>query len=199
MTLTSSPANTGDTVEFRGERTVFIATSLDGFIAREGGEIDWLPVGDQEGGADEDHGYTAFFESVHAIVMGRNTYELVRSFGGAWPYGDKPIRVMTKRGVEIPDEISATVQQLSGTPTEVVQKLADAGLTKLYVDGGLTIQSFLAEGLIDRMIITRIPVLIGRGIPLFGPVPADIRLRHLATRSYATGLVQSEYEVIRPA
>lgn len=197
MASASPPTSVGID-KIPGERTVFIATSLDGFIAREGGEIDWLPVGDQDGGAEEDHGYTALFESVDALVMGRNTYDLVRSFGGAWPYGKKPIRVITTRGVEIPPEIRETVRQVSGTPTQIVQELADEGLTRLYVDGGVTIQSFLAEGLIDRMIITRVPVLIGRGIPLFGPLPADIRLRHVATRTYSSGLVQSEYEVVRP-
>jgi dihydrofolate reductase len=175
--------------------TVFIATSLDGFIAREDGGIDWLnsPDGAAPG---EDYGYRALFDSVDAVVMGRNTYELVQSFGlKEWPYGTKPVVVLTNRPLEIPESIAATVETMSGSPDAVVERLAARGLKHLYVDGGSTIQNFLAEGQIQRLILSRIPVLIGRGIPLFGPVPHDIRLRHVETRSFSSGLVQSEYEV----
>lgn len=172
--------------------TVFIATSMDGYIAREDGAIDWLPTY-----GDEDYGYHAFFRTVDALVMGRNTYELVRTFG-EWPYGEKPLVVLSSRGVDIPPELEGTVEPMSGTPTEVVERLAARGYEHLYIDGGKTVQRFLAEGLIDRMIITRIPVLIGAGIPLFGAVPRDIPLRHVRTNSYPNGLVQSEYEVAAP-
>lgn len=172
--------------------TVFIATSMDGYIAREDGAIDWLPTY-----GDEDYGYHAFFRTVDALVMGRNTYELVRTFG-EWPYGEKPLVVLSSRGVDIPPELEGTVESMSGTPTEVVERLAARGYEHLYIDGGKTVQRFLAEGLIDRMIITRIPVLIGAGIPLFGAVPRDIPLRHVRTNSYPNGLVQSEYEVAAP-
>ena len=174
--------------------SVFIATSLDGFIARENGEIDWLPTGDSSGDG-EDYGYQAFFDSVDTLVMGRNTYELVRTFGD-WPYGDKPVVVLTSRPIDIPDSIADTVRAMSGTPNEIIPRLATQGAKHLYVDGGKTIQSFLGAGLIQRLIITRIPVLIGSGIPLFGHLPRDIGLRHVDTRAYSSGLVQSEYEVI---
>jgi dihydrofolate reductase len=174
--------------------TVYIATSLDGFIAREDGSIDWLPpIGGDDG---EDYGYAEFFASIDALVMGRNTYELVRSFGGDWPYGSKPIVVLTTRGIAIPDEIAGTVEAMAGSPADIVTRLEQRGWQHLYIDGGITVQQFLNAGLIQRMIITSVPVLIGKGIPLFGPVPHDIRLRHVATRSYATGLVQNEYEVV---
>ena len=143
----------------------------------------------------EDYGYHAFFDSVDALVMGRNSYELVRTLG-EWPYGTKPVVVLTSRSIEIPESMAATVETMSGSPTEVVRRLAERGAKHLYVDGGKTIQAFLAEGLIQRLIITRIPVLIGSGIPLFGPVPGDIHLRHAETRAYPNGLVQSEYEVV---
>lgn len=176
---------------------VFIGISLDGFIAREDGAIDWLTAaGDPTTGQGEDYGYQAFFDSVDAVVMGRNTYELVLGFGGAWPYGKKPIIVLTTRSFEIPPRIADTVETMSAPPEEVVRRLEERGMERLYVDGGRTIQAFLAAGLIRRMIISRLPVLIGTGIPLFGPVPADIRLRHVDTRTYAGGIVQSEYEVI---
>jgi dihydrofolate reductase len=146
-------------------------------------------------GGGEDYGYTAFFDSVDALVMGRNTYELVRTFG-EWPYGTKPVVVLTNRPLEIPESISATVERMAGSPGQIVERLAERGMKHLYIDGGKTVQAFLAEGLIQRLIVTRVPVLIGRGIPLFGPVPQDIRLRHIETRSFASGLVQSEYEVV---
>lgn len=175
--------------------TVYIATSLDGFIARENGAIDWLPDFDPNDG--DDYGYRAFFESVDAVVMGRNTYELVQTFG-RWPYGKMRVVVLTSRPLEIPDSIAATVESMSGTPGEIVRRMEERGANHLYIDGGNTIQRFLAEGLIQRLIITRVPVLIGRGIPLFGALRGDVRLRHVETRSYASGLVQSEYEVIQP-
>lgn len=173
------------------EATVYIATSLDGFIARDNGAIDWLPVGGDPG---EDYGFREFFDSVDALVMGRNTYELVLTFGG-WPYGDKPVVVLTSRSLEIPEAHRGRVEVMAAPPREVVRRLEERGLRRLYVDGGKTVQGFLAEGLIQRLIITRIPVLIGRGIPLFGPLPQDIHLRHVETRQYPSGLVQSEYQI----
>lgn len=176
--------------------SVFIGTSLDGFIAREDGGIDWLnEVGDEPG---EDYGYNAFFESVDALVMGRNTYELVRTFAD-WPYGEKPVIVLTSRPLEIPDALADRVSTMSGPPVEIVRQLGERGLTHVYVDGGITVQRFLAAGLIQRMTITRLPVLIGKGIPLFGPIPHDIKLRHVETRTYGNGLVQSTYDVVPAA
>lgn len=130
-----------------------------------------------------------------AIVMGRNTYELVLSFD-SWPYGEKPVVVLSSRGVDIPDAIASAVESMSGPPREVVRRLAERGFGHLYVDGGKTIQGFLGEGLIQRLIITKVPVLIGSGIPLFGSLSRDIRLRHLETRQFENGLVQSKYEVL---
>src|SRR5690349_4154783 len=114
--------------------TVYIATSLDGFIAREDGAIDWLP-GIDSAGEGEDYGYHAFFDSVDVLVMGRNSYELVRTFDD-WPYGTKPVVVLTSRPLEIPQSIAETVEAMSGSPTEVVQRLAGRGAKHLYVDGG---------------------------------------------------------------
>lgn len=179
--------------------SVFIATSVDGFIARENGDIDWLGVSD-EGKADagEDFGYGAFFETVDSLVMGRRTYEKVLTFGG-WPYGTKPVVVMSSRRLEIADQLRGTVEATSRTPAEIVEDLEARGMRHAYIDGGRTIQSFLAADLLDRLIVSRIPILIGSGKPLFGPVPHDIRLRHVRTRDFPGGLVQSEYDVLRPA
>jgi len=168
--------------------TVFIATSLDGFIARSNGDLDWLPAG---GG--EEHGYDAFMATVDALVIGRKTFETVLSFD-TWPYGDKPVFVLSTRPLA-PAPPGAMVEHLSGEPADIVAALAARGIRHVYVDGGVTIQRFLQAGLIERLIITRVPVLIGAGIPLFGVTRRDIALTHLATRQYASGLVQSEYEV----
>lgn len=170
---------------------VFIATSLDGFIARPDGTLDWLPV-PQPGG--EDFGYAAFMATVDAIVMGRHTYESVLAMGGGWTY-PKPVVVLTSKAVATTPALSETVVQMSGTPEDVVAQCAARGWRNLYVDGGVTIQRFLRAGLIERLIVTRVPVLLGAGLPLFGALAQDIRLDHVGTRAYDSGLVQSEYRV----
>jgi dihydrofolate reductase len=168
--------------------SVFIGTSLDGFIARPNGELDWLPA---DGG--EPHGYNEFIAGVDAIVIGRKTFETVLTFG-AWPY-DKRVVVLSSRPVDL-SAAGGAVEHMAGPPAEIVSRLAASGAHHLYVDGGITIQRFLRAGLIQRLIITRVPVLIGDGIPLFGALQHDIRLRHVATRHYPSGLVQSEYHVV---
>jgi dihydrofolate reductase len=168
--------------------SVFIGTSLDGFIARADGALDFLPPG---GG--EPHGYEEFMATVDALVIGRNTYEIVLSFE-TWPYGSKPVFVLSTSTLA-PAPLGATVEHMSGTPAEIVARLEARGLRHIYVDGGITIQGFLQAGLIQRLIITRVPVVIGSGIPLFGATARDIHLKHVATRAYASGLVQSEYEI----
>jgi dihydrofolate reductase len=170
--------------------SVFIGASVDGFIARPGGELDWLPPG---GG--EEHGYEAFMESVDALVIGRKTYETVLSFD-AWPYGKKPVFVLSTRSLA-PAPAGAVVEHLSGSPDEIASQLEARGISQAYVDGGITIQRFLRAGLIQRIIITRVPVLIGEGISLFGVTGRDIPLKHIATRHYPSGLVQTEYAVLR--
>jgi dihydrofolate reductase len=168
--------------------SVFIGTSVDGFIARANGDLDFLPPG---GG--EPHGYTEFMSTVDALVIGRNTFETVLTFD-EWPYGEKPVFVLSTRPLADPPP-GAVVEHMSGDPADIVSRLAARGLQHIYVDGGITIQRFLRAGLIQRLIVTRVPVLIGTGIPLFGPLPQDIALTHVATRQYASGLVQSEYVI----
>jgi dihydrofolate reductase len=168
--------------------SVFVGTSVDGFIARGNGDLDWLPPG---GG--EEHGYDAFMATVDALAIGRNTFEKVLTFD-AWPYGEKPVFVLSTRPLAAAP-LGATVERMAGAPADIMSQLAARGFRHVYVDGGITIQRFLQAGLIQRLIITRVPVLIGRGIPLFGVTQHDIPLKHIATRQYASGLVQSEYEV----
>ena len=128
------------------------------------------------------------------IVIGRNTFEKVLSFGG-WAYGKKRVVVLSSRPLDFSGVRGGVVEQMAGSPAEIVAQLATSGAMHLYVDGGVTIQRFLRAGLIQRLTITRVPVLIGTGIPLFGSLPRDVRLRHVMTRHYPSGLVQSEYHV----
>ncbi|UHQ19541.1 dihydrofolate reductase family protein [Lysobacter sp. KIS68-7] len=169
--------------------SVFVGTSLDGFIARPGGALDFLPPG---GG--EPHGYDEFMATVDALVIGRNTFETVLAFD-VWPYGKKPVFVLSTRTLP-PVPPGAVVEHMSGAPAEIASVLAARGIRHIYVDGGITIQRFLQAGLIQRLVVTRVPVLIGAGIPLFGPLQKDIRLVHVRTQAYRSGLVQSEYTVV---
>lgn len=168
--------------------SVFVGTSLDGFIARTDGRVDFLsPAGDVP------HGYEEFIETVDALVMGRKTYDFVVDFGD-WPYGDLPVFVLSSADIKAPPA-GSIVERMHGDPKEIASQIAGRGIRHMYVDGGLTIQQFLRAGLIQRLIISRVPVLIGKGIPLFGDLEKDLELRHVATRQFASGLVQSEYEV----
>ncbi len=170
--------------------SVFIGTSVDGFIARPNGDLDFLP----EGGG-EPHGYDEFMANVDALVIGRKTFETVLSFA-TWPYGNKRVVVLSSRPVDLSGVRGGIVEQMAGPPTEIAAKLAASGVHHIYVDGGITIQGFLRAGLVQRLIITHVPVLIGDGIPLFGALPCDVRLRHVATQHYPSGLVKSEYQVV---
>lgn len=173
---------------------VFIATSLDGFIARKDGSIDWLPG--LEGDPTESYGYDAFLASVDGIVMGRNSFEKVLTFD-EWPYPKRVIVMSRSPNVaKIPEHLIGKVEFSSLSPLKLMADLADRGWRRVYVDGGQVIQSFLRAGLIADMVLTRVPVLLGTGIPLFGPLESDIRLGHRETREYASGLVQSRYVVV---
>jgi dihydrofolate reductase len=170
--------------------SVFIGTSVDGFIARPDGALDFLPPG----GGDP-HGYDEFIASVDALVIGRKTFETVLAFP-TWPYGRKRVVVLSSRPIDLSGVRGGIVEPMGGAPAEIVSKLSAGGAQHLYVDGGITIQHFLRAGLVQRLIITRVPVLIGQGIPLFSTLPHDIQLRHIATQHYASGLVKTEYSVV---
>ena len=170
--------------------TVFVGASVDGFIARSNHDLDWLP----EGGG-EPHGYEEFMATVDALVIGRKTFEKVLTFD-PWPYGSKRVVVLSSNPIDFSKVSGAVVEQMSGPPSEIVAQLSASGSHNLYVDGGITIQRFLHAGLVQRLIITRVPILIGSGIPLFGSLPHDIHLTHIATRHFPSGLVQSEYQVL---
>lgn len=169
--------------------SVFCGVSVDGFLARPNHGLDFLNTG-----GDEPHGFEEFYGSIDVLVIGRKTFEVVLSFG-KWPYGKKPVVVLSSRPLDFSAIKGGVVEQMTGEPSKIATQLKARGFKHAYIDGGITIQRFLSAGLIDRMVITRVPVLIGEGIPLFGPVPRDITLTHVETRSYRGGLVQSEYKL----
>jgi dihydrofolate reductase len=170
--------------------SVFVGVSLDGFLARTDGAFDFLGAGEKE-----EHGFDAFMASVDGLLIGRNTYDVVVPFP-TWPYGTKPVFVLSHRELAAAPA-GAVVERVEGAPAEVLGRLRARGLNHVYVDGGFTVQQFLRAGLIDRFVISRVPVLIGTGISLFGPIGRDIPLKHVATREYRSGMIQSEYEVVR--
>ncbi|HRF60252.1 MAG TPA: dihydrofolate reductase family protein [Fimbriimonadaceae bacterium] len=171
---------------------VFIATSLDGFIARTDGSIDWLMEAQRSVPEGEDCGYEDFMEEVDVLVMGRNTFEQVATFD-PWPYGDLPVIVLSSQPMSEPD--SPTIRVCSAGPIDLVAELEAAGYRNAYIDGGQTIASFLREGLIQEMTITTIPILLGSGRPLFTGIEHDIHLERVATRSWPFGFVQTTYRV----
>lgn len=178
----------------RPECAIFVGVSLDGFIARPNGDLDWL-MG--EGGGDSaEYGYNEFIAGIDAIVMGRKTFEKVLTLD-KWYYGSKRLVVLSHQPLDfsIARARGGVVEQMAGSPKEITAQLAASGASRLYVDGGITIQEFLRAGLIQRFILSRLPILIGEGIPLFGPLPHDIRLHHVATRTFSGGMVQCEYRL----
>lgn len=173
--------------------SVFIATSLDGFIARRNGDIDWLDSG--EAAADgEDYGYAQFVRTVDCLVMGRKSFEKVMSFD-SWSYDGLRVIVLSHTLPSIPAAYADKAELHSGSLDELIEALQADGVQRVYLDGGRTIQHFLRAGLVYDLTITRIPVLLGDGLPLFGALDQDIRLKHIATQTYNNGLVQSSYTV----
>lgn len=174
--------------------SVFIATSLDGYIADKDGGIDWLhAIPNPE---NIDMGYHEFISKIDALVMGRVTYETVLGFGIDWPY-QKPVFVLSNTLTEVPDNIKNKVFLVKGTITDVLEQIYQKGFYKLYIDGGKTIQNFLNEDLIDEMIITRIPTLLGGGFPLFSELAKALEFECVETRIYLDKAVQNHFRRVR--
>lgn len=174
-----------------GQIRVFIACSLDGFIAGPGHDLSWLPQPEPGG---EDYGFAQFMGETGAMLMGRATYDVVEGFEGEWFYGDMPIFVVTSRPLE---PKMPTVQAISGAPVDLVaqvqEQIGDAGI---YVDGGTLIRSLLDAGLVDQLIVTIVPVILGAGSPLFAGAVRRHELELLHAQAYETGLVQLRYDVL---
>lgn len=168
---------------------VYVATSLDGFIADAEGGLDWLMEVPNPDGSD--FGFSAFMAGIDAIVMGRTTFETVVSFE-MWPY-DKPVFVLSNTAREVPGNLVGKAEIISGDLRNVVNDLERRGYNDLYVDGGRVIQGFLAEDLVDTLIITRVPVILGDGIPLFGKLTEKLGFRHDKTEVLNDTLVKNYY------
>jgi dihydrofolate reductase len=168
---------------------VYIATSIDGYIATSDGGIEWLH--EQPNPDNCDYGYSEFISNIDALVMGRHTFEKVMTFY-EWPY-DKKVFVLSTMLSEVSADMIGKVEFITGTPYEVQSSIRAKGFDNLYIDGGQVVQSFLAADLIDELIITRIPILLGNGIPLFGDLAQPLKLVHNHTKVYDNALVKSFY------
>ena len=176
------------------EVSVYVAISVDGFIAREDGSVDWLGEANATVPEGEDCGFRAFMESVDTLIMGRRTYEKVLSFN-QWPYGETPVVVLSRNPISLPSNLPDTVTYSSEPLRDLLARLSREGVQHVYVDGGKTIQGFIAEGLVDEITVTVIPVVLGGGIPLFGSMDTGIWLTHLRTIAFDFGFVQTTYLV----
>jgi dihydrofolate reductase len=172
--------------------SVFIGLSLDGYIAREDGGLDFLDLFSDPG---EDYGFKDFMESIDCLLMGRNTYEKVCSFP-TWPY-DKPVYVYSRGNITIPEILSDNVFQINETPSEIVNKFNKMGFSRIYLDGGITISNFLKENLVDDINLTRLPYLLGKGIPLFREWIGESKLKLVSNKEYPSGLIQSVYHLVK--
>ena len=170
--------------------TVFIARSLDGYIADRNGGLDWLSATPNP--ENLDLGYEKFIKNVDALVMGRITFETVCAFDCEWPY-HIPVFVISKTLAAVPEEYKDKAEIVKGPVSEIVELIHQKGFTRLYIDGGATVQSFLKEDLIDELIITTIPVLLGGGTPLFTELPEEMEFEHLESTVYLNALVQDCY------
>lgn len=169
---------------------VFIATSLDSYIADKKGLLDWLNVIPNPDNSD--CGFKSFMDRIDAIVMGRNTFQTVDGFEGAWPY-TKPVFVLSNSLIALPDSYEDNAQLIQGPLSAVIRTLHNKGYQNLYIDGGLTIQSFLKEDLIDEMIITIIPILLGGGAPLFGELAQPMLFELVKSEIFLNALLQNHF------
>lgn len=172
---------------------VFIATSLDGCIADKNGEIEWLqniPNPD-----NLDMGYNNFMKGIDAIVMGKNTFETVCGFDIDWPYA-VPVFVISNSLRTIPEKFKDKAELVKGDLNEIVQQIHAKGHQNLYIDGGKTIQSFLNKNLINEIIVTIIPIILGGGIPLFSNINNMIHFKCVHTVLFSNHIVQNHYVLV---
>lgn len=178
---------------------MYVGTSVDGFIARRDDGLDFLDLAEP---VDGDMGFGDFMASVDVLVMGRNTFDVLERFvtreGVDWPYGETPLVVLTSRDLDVPVQLAGKVEVSDLEPVALLEQLGRRGFEHAYIDGAAVIQSFLRAGLIDELIITKVPVLIGDGISLFGEIDADLMLDHAGTTVFENGCVQTRYLVKGP-
>ena len=178
-------------VRMKKKNRVFIATSLDGYIADKNGELDWLnSISNPD---NIDMGYGDFTAHIDALIMGRRTFETVCEFDIDWPY-QKPVFVLSNTMTKIPEKFKDKAQLVKGTLKEILEKIHEKGYYRLYIDGGTTIQSFLKEDLIHEMTITIIPILLGGGSPLFSALPNKLEFECTDSKIYLDKVVQNHYK-----
>ena len=175
--------------------SVFIGTSLDGFIGRGNGDIDWLDDANKQVTPGEDFGLKSFLESVDQIIMGRKTFDQAMNFDN-WPYSNTKMIVLTSKNIEIPQKLRETVTtSTTSSPEQLIKELSDQSINHIYIDGGLVIQDFLSARLVDEITVTIIPILIGKGKSFSGLLLKDLSLKHLKTTVYNFGFVQIKYKI----
>lgn len=174
--------------------SVYIATSVDGFIAKPDGDIEWLHRPEYSAAGMKGLSYNDFIKSIDAIVMGRHSFEKVLSFD-SWPYGDMQVIVLSSKELEIPENLKEIVRRESGEPEQIVSRLEAEGKKHLYIDGGVTIQRFLDAKMIHELTITKIPILLGSGIPLFVSGGVEQPLELIESFESDNGFVQERYKV----
>ena len=174
------------------ETVVYVGMSLDGYIAGEGGTLDWLPQ-PPEG---EDFGWAEFLAGIDTLVMGRATFETVRQFD-AWPYDGTPVVVLSRTMNAVPPELEGKVRVSSKEPAALLVELGSQGVQRVYIDGGRVIQSFLAADRVDEMILTTVPVLLGGGVPLFGKLDARQAWSLEGAQQLGMGLTKTTYRRAR--
>ncbi|MGB0521737.1 MAG: dihydrofolate reductase family protein [Flammeovirgaceae bacterium] len=173
------------------KNSVFIATSLDGYIADKNDGLAWLDIIPIPEGTDM--GYVGFMEEVDALVMGRSTFEVVCGFDVDWPY-QQPVFVLSNSLKELPVAYKDKAYLVKGELTKVLAQIHDKGYHRLYIDGGVTIQSFLKEDLIDEMTINVLPILLGGGIPLFADLPQLLEFELVESKVFLNAHVQNHYK-----
>lgn len=177
--------------EMKMKNIVYIAKSIDGYIAGKNGELDWLNATPNP--ENIDMGFASLMDAIDAIVMGRTTFEMVCSFGGPWPY-NKHLFVLSNSLSKIPEKFQDKASLVKGNLKDILDTIHQKGFSTLYIDGGKTVQNFLKEDLVDELIMTTIPILLGDGIPLFGMLPKSMSFDHIKTEVFLDQLVQSHYK-----
>lgn len=172
----------------RPKISIYIASSIDGYIARKDGNLDWLQYGHT---GNEDYGFKKFTSTIDAVIMGKNTYEVVSSFD-EWAYKDKRVIVLSNTLTEVRKE----TELFSGELTELLAKLHAENVKHIWIDGGITVSKFLEAGLVDDITVSIIAMVLGSGIPLFSTMNQELRCHLVSTQSYPSGLVQLHYEVL---
>jgi len=173
------------------KNSVFIATSLDGYIADKNGGIDWLHSIPNPN--NNDLGYVEFTKNIDALVMGRTTFETVCGFDIDWPY-KKPVFVLSNTLNEMPESYKGKAFLVKGSLHEILEQIHHKGYYRLYIDGGATIQSFLKEDLIDEMLITIIPIVLGGGYPLFSELSKELEFELIESKIFLNQMNQNHYK-----